>query len=234
MFFDVSDRQNTVFNGATVQGLNGKSPSSINVTQPLAVNQPVDGGTDIDCFDASNEKWLDGGSNYIFSDSSHSGLSMMFLTKHPSSFDARFVYDFGGYGGTGYGLNYNTIRYEGYTPVNHGGAGSLNNSLSSPTTDWVVLSMIVEFGVVQKIFRNLQEEAQSAISGLSKLDSSVMSDASTRNSNGGPVCLGTQCKSPAGNRRYLGRIKNAIVCDEAWSDYQHRLYYMYQRNKILV
>lgn len=234
MFFDIADRNNTTFNGSDVQGIKGKSPSAVDMTQTIAVSQPADGGTDLYFDDPSNEQFMSAGADFILSDETHSGLTMMFLVKHTQTTTQKFVYDIGGFAGEGYGVDYTGVRMGCYTPILHGGAQTIKNPVSSPTDGFAVIAVVIEFGVAQKMYMNNSLEATTAIPGLSRLDATTVAALASRNSGAGPSVIGTTSKTPPGNRIWKGNFKNALIYLEALSDYQRKILYIYQRNKILV
>jgi len=234
MFFDFADRNNTTFSNSDVQGVKGKSSASVNMMQTIATSQPADGGTDLFFDDPVNEQFMDAGADFILSDSSRSGLTMMFLVKHPETTTQKFVYDIGGFAGTGYGMDYTGTRIGCYTPINHGGAQTEKNPVDAPTSGWVVIIAVIKFGDSQKVYINKNLEAQTAIPGLSELSAATITETATRGPASGPSVIGTTSKTPAGTRIWKGNFKNGLIYDEALSDYQRNILYIYQRNKISV
>jgi len=229
MWLDAADQNNFVLNGSDVRTWIRQLDNGITVNQATSVRQPQKGLNNVVWDDLGNHQWLDGGSSYLFADSSHSGISLFFLIQSNQTGAERFIFDFGGYSTRGYGAWYSTTQIGCYTPTDYGGIRT--GLYISAGSGWNVFGIIIKFGVSQGLYINNALQYEWPIS-LAQLTAAEINQSSTAGGISGPVTVGSLSKSDkASSRLFAGTIKEIVIVDEAVSDYEHGWIYKYLNSK---
>jgi hypothetical protein len=223
-----------ILSGSNVQTWGRKLSGCLSFSQSSAPNQPERIGNEVVWNDPNNNQWLNAGGNYLFVDSSHSGLSMFFLVKSNqtgSGLSPRFIFDFGNFRTRGYGFGYaGANQIWCYTPSDFGGRITEKRPLDNPTSDYVVAGLVIRFGVSQSLYINNALVASDPIT-LSQLTAVEINEQSTPGGAGGPVTIGSGAKAGQFPGRWFdGAIKGFVIVEEAVNDFQRGWIYRYLNN----
>lgn len=227
---DAADSNRFNLQGLEVLSWNSKSTSDLIFSQSPIWDLPEKIGNEVVFQNPVVNQSLSAGSQYLFADETHTGLSLFFLARSTQDGQSVFVpfsgvkwiFDFGNYNTKGFGIIYAKNQLAAYTPLSYGGALTEKFPLDNSTEDYVVISFVIKFGDSQKLYLNGDLVAQSAIS-LTQLTANEINESAIPTTGGGPVTIGSGAKSNLGsNRWFKGGIKNWLAAIEAVDDIKRK------------
>jgi hypothetical protein len=187
-----------------VTAWNDKSGQGNHFVQATEANQPVIGTNEVDF--AGSFKNLIAGSNYIFSE--NDGMSILAVARAVSSgTDYYFVFDFGRFKVSGYGLHYSRAMYGCYAVNNQ------TTSVISEDTGFHRLAGIITFEDAIRIYLDNAIKNTLAIPGLTEINAANIAESPTPvQATSGPMTVGVASAYPvAATRDFTGAIKMLLV-----------------------
>lgn len=150
------------------------------------------------------------GNDYIFTPAAQNGITLFGAVKPditPAAKSVQWIYNFGHYAPSGYGLVYSSTNYRIQTPGDQPGAGHIYGESTS------VLSYDVDFGSEKNLYRNGVLEISNLISPAA-LAAPQINESANHAGNAGPVSIGRMSKGSLftnnNTRAFQGRIAEVI------------------------
>ena len=164
---------------------------------------------------------LDLGGNYIFSQSSKSGMQWFAMVEPntESSKTRQRIVDFGEYTDFGYGFSYGSEAYGFYssTDATYGGGDVTVDQTHSNGTNPILVNFDIDFENAQRFSLNGTQITSQPIT-LSSLVATNIGENSTHITDAGPVTIGQQSMANDiglnGGRRFSGKIAE-VICYSA-------------------
>ena len=211
-------------NSTTIEFWHDHSGNRRHASQPLVDTMPtyqagVANGRPAVAF--SDAKHLTLGDQYIFASESGEGLSVFVVVQsdQPSDTNEEFLFDFGHYADSGYGIAYSQTGARIYVPT----VGSVAGQFRDPSREFVVLSMIIKLGEIHALWRNEILSVSQNIPNLTDLIEAQIAAAPVRGQEEGPVTLGHQSKQALDTGRHFhGQVAELLVYQRAFTPAERR------------